>query len=145
MTIDIDKLDIPILRELQKYVRKCVNQMNRKKGGGKEPPTLSVPLPSTPSLPAPSPSSGQQTTPRPLPSRKSDSESGESSSSEDSDSESEAEFKAPSSTPQLARTPNLPQSYDEGWDGGVHEQSRAPMEQAHKDEGHFYDLMDSLG
>lgn len=142
MTIDIDKLDIPILRELQKYVRKCINQMNRKtKGGARDQPTLTLP---TSSLPAPSPSSSQQTTPRPAPSRKSDSESGDSSSSEDSDSESEAEFKAPSSTPQLPRTPNLAQAYDMGWEG-AQEHSHAPMEQAHKDEGQFYDLMDSLG
>lgn len=138
VTIDIEKLEIPVLRELQKYVKKCLNQMNRKKGGAqKDQPTLNVPL--TTPVPSPSPSLQQPTTPRQPLSRKSDSESGDSSSSEDSDSESEAEFKAPSSTPQLPRTPNLAQTYD--WEG-----AHAP-EPAHKElEGQqFYELMDSLG
>jgi len=112
ITIDIDKLDILTLRGLQKYVKKCIGQMNRKKGPAQKSPITPAfkkavqspvvdnsPLPqSSPSKPLP-PITPQQAPQRHL--SESDSESESSSGSSDSDSEIEPDkAKIPLTTPQ---------------------------------------------
>lgn len=116
ITIDIDKLDIPTLRELQKYVKKCIGQINRKtkKDAQDSPATNSFQSPlvhQSPRLPAPSPTKPPtQVTSRAPQRHASDSESESDSSSGSSESESDEaeEEKAPLSTPQLTYPSSLP-------------------------------------
>lgn len=113
ITIDIEKLDIPTLRKLQKYAKKTIGEMNRKKGS-KSPATPAMkkvapsPLLESPPMPQPSPSRPPPTpipaVLPPAPQRHASSESeSDSSSSSDSDSEAEPE--------KESKMPETPQPY----------------------------------
>lgn len=102
ITIDIDKLDIGTLRELQKYVKKSLSQLSRKKEPAPKKSakaSLMSPVVSPPKQ-APTP---KATTHR----SDSESDSDSSSSSSDSDSDSEPEEPRPPShvAPQAASVP----------------------------------------